>query len=49
MNDTRKFWVDAMLKIASPVLESLSRGTLRRDLPIKHHPDSLDRAVYTYL
>lgn len=49
MNDTRKFWVDAMLKIASPVLESLSRGTLRRDLPIKHHPDSLDRADYTYL
>ena len=49
MTDTRKFWLDTMLRIADPVLNALSRRTLRRDMPIYHHPQSPDRADYTYL
>lgn len=38
-----------MLRISNPVLDSLSKGRLRSDMPLKHHPDSHDRADYTYL
>lgn len=34
MTDTRKYWLDTMLKIVSPVLDSLSRDCLRREMPI---------------
>ena len=35
MTDTRKYWLDTMLKIVSPVLDSLSRECLRREMPIR--------------
>lgn len=34
MTDTRKYWLDTMLKIVYPVLDSLSRDCLRREMPI---------------
>lgn len=49
MSNARQFWIETMLRIADPVLDSLSSGALRRDMPLKHHPDSHDRAEYTYL
>lgn len=49
MEDARTYWLDAMLRIASPVLEALSRGALAKEMPVRHHPDALDRPQYTYL
>ena len=49
MNDTRKYWIETMLHIADPVLSALSRGLLRTEMPVKHHPDVHDRPEYTYL
>lgn len=49
MENSRQFWIDVMLRISDPVLDSLSKGRLRSDMPLKHHPDSHDRADYTYL
>ncbi len=49
MNTTRKYWIDTMLRIADPVLSSLSRGELRAKMPVKHQPDVHDRPEYTYL
>lgn len=49
MENSRQFWIDVMLRISNPVLDSLSKGRLRSDMPLKHHPDSHDRADYTYL
>ena len=46
MADTRKFWLDTMLKIAGPVLKNLAAGTLRTALPTAFHPD---RAEYICL
>lgn len=49
MENSRQFWIDVMLRISAPVLDSLSKGRLCSDMPLKHHPDSHDRADYTYL
>ena len=49
MENSRQFWIDVMLRISNPVFDSLSKGRLRGDMPLKHHPDSHDRADYTYL
>ena len=43
--NTRQYWLDAMLKITSPVLENLAAGTLAKNMPI----DREDRREYTYL
>lgn len=32
--ETRKYWVDTMLKVALPVLENLANGTLKQNMPI---------------
>ena len=52
----RKMWVDAMMKIAMPVLEALSAGELREKMPVyarpayfKKYDGGSDRANYTYL
>lgn len=49
MNETRKFWVDTMLKIATPLLDSLSRDCLRKEMPIESKSPREDRENYTYL
>lgn len=49
MTDTRKYWVQSLIKIAKPVLYALSQGKLREQMPIEHHKDSLDRQSCTYL
>ncbi|RKL67255.1 hypothetical protein CR203_12160 [Salipaludibacillus neizhouensis] len=34
-NDDRKFWLDSMLKIASPVLLHLNNRTLKQEMPVE--------------
>lgn len=43
---TREYWLEKMLKTASPVLEALAAGRLCQELPMKFHPD---RAEYAHL
>ncbi len=38
----RKFWVDVMLKIVSPVLENLAVGKLRETIPAEFHKGKFD-------
>lgn len=38
MTDTRKFWIDTMLKISNPVLENLSKETLKKNIPTEFNP-----------
>lgn len=49
MNETRRLWLNGLLKIARPVLDALSEGRLKELMPVRHHPDSHDRPEYTYL
>ena len=49
MTEVRKYWLDTMLKIVSPVLKNLSAGCLREKMPIEHKEGINDRANYTYL
>ena len=39
MNEQRKLWLNAMLKITSPVFNSLANGTLHNDLPVDLRPE----------
>ena len=43
---TRKYWIDTMLKITAPVIETLADGKLTERLPLADRPE---RADYTYL
>lgn len=46
----RKYWVDVMVKIANPVLEALSKGELRKAMPVECKPGKeADRRKVTYL
>ena len=45
-NETRLPWLEAMWKIAGPVLESAARGALKQELPVPFHQD---RAPYAPL
>jgi hypothetical protein len=47
MSNERKLWLDAMLKMARPVLEHLANRTLRQAMPVEGKVD--DRDQYTYL
>ena len=49
MTETRKYWLDTMLKICSPVIDALAEGRLRRDMPIEAAPGMTDREHCTYL
>ncbi len=49
MNTTRKYWLDTMLKIVTPLLDSLSRDCLRKEMPIESKSPREDRENYTYL
>jgi hypothetical protein len=44
----RAYWIAALDKIASPVLENLSRRELRKNMPVEA-VDPADRAKYTHL
>ncbi len=39
MVEARKYWIDTMLKISTPVLENLSKETLKKNIPLTFHPD----------
>lgn len=41
---TRRQWLDALLKIQSPVFEALQRGCLKRELPRTFHADRAEFA-----
>ncbi|HZL12468.1 MAG TPA: DUF2264 domain-containing protein [Prolixibacteraceae bacterium] len=46
----RKYWLNVMIRIATPLLESLSKGELRKNMPVECKPGrELDRRKVTYL
>ena len=47
--NTRRYWLDTMLKIADPVLRALAEDRLTDTLPIESKSPREDRANYTYL
>ena len=49
MNPVRKYWLDNMLKIVTPVLDALSQDNLRREMPVECQKEVTDRENYTYL
>lgn len=44
MTNVRKKWLDALLRIVSPVLNSLEKGRLKKDLPLSLHEERADFA-----
>ncbi len=49
MTKTREYWLQSMLRIANPVLETLARGELKAKMPLYHHPDAHRSETCTYL
>ena len=49
MNKTRKFWLDTMLKIVTPVLTALKEDRLKESMPVECANGVTDRENYTYL
>ena len=47
--NTRRYWLQTMLKIADPVLRALAEDRLTDTLPIESKSPREDRANYTYL
>jgi hypothetical protein len=48
--ENRKYWVKVMTRIADPVLQHLSHGTLKQNMPVEVNPKSqYDRTTVTYL
>lgn len=46
----RKYWVDVMVRIATPLLESLSKGELKKNMPVECKPGmEANRRKVTYL
>lgn len=46
----RKYWLNVLTQIADPLLESLSKGELRKSMPVECKPGSeADRRKVTYL
>ena len=46
----RKYWIKVMIQIATPLLESLSIGELRKNMPVECKPGrEADRKTVTYL
>jgi len=46
----RKYWLNVLTRIADPLLESLSKGELRKNMPVECKPGSeTDRRKVTYL
>lgn len=50
IDDTRQYWVKTLTQIVSPVLESLSRDTLKKDMPVEAFGNTHEnRKKVTYL
>ena len=49
MNTTRKYWLDTMLKIVSPVIEALSEDKLKKTMPIESQYEKEFYSNYAYL
>lgn len=49
MNETRTFWLNTLIKIVNPVLDSLSRDCLHREMPVESKVPREEREPYTYL
>jgi len=48
--EDRAYWVQVITKIAAPVLNNLSQGTLKKNMPVEVNPASTyDRRTVTYL
>ena len=47
--DDRRYWVSVVDRIGRPVLENLSKRTLKANMPIEAHPGQTDRATCTHL
>ena len=47
--NTRRYWLQTMLRIAGPVLHALAEDHLTETLPIESKSPREDRAQYTYL
>lgn len=48
--ESREYWVSVLTKIADPVLENLSKGKLKVNMPVEVNPGStFDRTKVTYL
>lgn len=46
----RKYWVDVLVRIATPLLESLSKGELKKNMPVECKPGmEANRRKVTYL
>ena len=46
----RSYWIDVLTKVATPLLESLSKGELRKNMPVECKPGlEADRRKVTYL
>ncbi len=35
MTETRKYWLDSMLKIVTPLLKALSEDCLKEEMPVE--------------
>ena len=49
MDKIRQYWVDVMLKIASPVLEHTAQGTLRAKMPVETNGNQNERIHFMHL
>lgn len=49
MNTTRKYWLDTMLKIASPVIIALSEDKLKETMIIESVYSKEEYSQYAYL
>ncbi len=45
----RKLWVDALVKIATPVMQNLADGTLKKNMPFESLSSDPDRREVSYL
>ena len=45
----RKVWVDALVKIATPVMQNLANGTLKKNIPFESLSSDPDRREVSYL
>ena len=45
----REYWIQTLCKLGGPVLNALSNGRLKAEMPIEAHAGTTDRAHYTYL
>jgi hypothetical protein len=47
--NTRRYWIDVLERLARPLLEAAAVGQLKARMPVEHAPGVHDRREYTYL